>query len=182
MTCVVGVVQKGEVVIGGDSGAFSNWHMCLRSDEKVFRNSRGFVFGFSGSYRLGQLLRYQFEPPTLYGHNDVMSYMVKEFVPALRELLKNNEVRGEKEISPGSFLVGILGRLFEVEQDLQVGENLDGIAAAGCGREPALGALYALRQSCPDMGAHQLVLMGLKTSEHWNGGVRAPFHVVSSWS
>ena len=38
MTCIVGLVEKGNVYIGGDSAGVGGYSLTVRADRKVFRN------------------------------------------------------------------------------------------------------------------------------------------------
>jgi hypothetical protein len=38
MTCIVGLVDKGDVYIGGDSAGVAGLSLSIRADEKVFGN------------------------------------------------------------------------------------------------------------------------------------------------
>jgi ATP-dependent protease HslVU (ClpYQ) peptidase subunit len=62
MTCVIGYVDKKtkDIFIGADSSAALGDEIFKRSDEKVFV-SGPMIFGFAGSFRMGQILRYSFE-------------------------------------------------------------------------------------------------------------------------
>ncbi|WP_245320978.1 hypothetical protein [Bradyrhizobium sp. NAS96.2] len=53
MTCIVGLVDKGQVFIGGDSAGVNAERLALvvRNDRKVFRNG-DFVMGFTSSFRM----------------------------------------------------------------------------------------------------------------------------------
>ena len=63
MTCIVGLVHADGVTIGADSaGCDGAWGIVTRADTKLFHNGP-FLFGFTSSFRMGQLLRYAFKPP-----------------------------------------------------------------------------------------------------------------------
>lgn len=64
MTCIVGMLNPkgGNVIIGGDSAAVSGIDVQLEKQPKVFRNG-DFIFGCTTSFRMIQLLKFQFEPP-----------------------------------------------------------------------------------------------------------------------
>lgn len=175
MTCIAGLVHDGRVYIGGDSaGVDGRLHLTVRADRKVFRNGP-FVMGFTSSFRMGQLLAHALEPPRRHPDDDVYAYMVKDFINAVRQCLKDGgwaQKREEQEIA-GDFLVGYAGRLFLISGDYQVGENADGIAACGCGDMLALGALVATTDKEPE----DRIMTALSVAERFSGGVRAPFHV-----
>lgn len=176
MTCIVGLVDGGTVHIGGDSAGISGWTLALRADPKVFRNGP-FLIGFTSSFRMGQLLAHAFTPPPRAIDQDIYAYMVTSFVSAVRDCLKAGgfaERHSEAE-KGGDFLVGYRGRLFLVEADYQVGEEVGGMAACGCGREVALGALFAAASLPP----RERIKIALEAAERFNAGVRGPFRIES---
>lgn len=174
MTCIVGVVDKGSVYIGGDSAGVAGWDLVIRRDAKVFRNGP-FLFGFTSSFRMGQLLRYAFTPPEHPADMDVDRYLSTAFVDAVRECLKAGgyaKKDNEKE-EGGVFLLGYRGRLLHIGSDYQVGEAFDGYDACGCGDSVARGALFAGARLRPEMRLRTALL----AAERWNNGVRGPFIV-----
>jgi 20S proteasome alpha/beta subunit len=176
MTCIVGVAAKGRVWIGGDSAGSDGWAVSVRSDTKVFRNGP-YVMGFTGSFRMGQLLRYTLIPPEPDGW-DVDRFMATTFVDAVRESLRtggwlrtdSSQDRG------GTFLVGIRDRLYSVEEDFQVGYTADNYAAVGSGYLVALGSLF----TSPAMQPEDRVLAALAAAAHVAEGVRGPFSVLAT--
>lgn len=175
MTCIVGLVDNGNVWMGADSAGTNGWlDQTIRQDLKLFRND-DFLIGGCGSFRLLQLLHYKLHPPKRHPDTDVMKYMVTEFVEAVRTCLKEGgftRVKDNNEEIDGSFLVGYDGRLFEIECDLQVGESMDGYNGIGSGGRIALGSLY-VSQGTPE----ERIRKALETAEHFNAGVRGPFHI-----
>lgn len=172
MTCIVGKVSKGSVTIGGDSAAVEGYFINARNDPKVFRNG-DFLFGFTSSFRMGQLLQYSFKPPAR-GKLDVDTYMRTKWIDALRKCLKDGGYARviDNEDSAGTFLVGYKGRLFVVDSDFQVGESVDPYFACGCGRDVALGAMYAASSEFCD---RQQVQLALEAAQAFSAGVREPF-------
>jgi ATP-dependent protease HslVU (ClpYQ) peptidase subunit len=176
MTAIVGVADKGKVWIGGDSAGLAGWTLQVRTDRKVFKNGE-FLIGFTTSFRMGQILAYGFTPPKRPVEKDVMHFMVTDFIDALRACLKSAgyaKKENEKE-SAGEFLIGYAGRLFNICEDYQVGENAAKYAACGCGMDIAHGALHALS----DMPARERIKAALAAAEAHSGGVRGPFHIES---
>ncbi len=174
MTCIVGLLSGGQVYIGGDSAGTSDWNLTLRADPKVFRLGP-FLFGFTWSYRMGQLLRYSLVVPERDPAIDAHHYMVARFIPAVRECLKaGGFARKENEQEEGGqFMVGMEGKLFVIDSDYQVGIPMHGYDAIGCGAQAALGALYATE----GQEARTRVLTALAAAERFNIGVRRPFMV-----
>ena len=180
VTCIAGIVHDGTVYIGGDSAGIAGYALTVRADEKVFKKGE-WIFGFTSSFRMGDLIRYSLAlpiiPPELDGH-DLRGIMVTEFVNALRSTLKSGGfAKKENEVeTAGTFLVGVRGRLFEIDNDYQVGEPLDGYAAVGCGAEIAVGSLF----TSTDTNPHSRVLTALQAAERHSAGVRGPFHIVTT--
>jgi len=176
VTCIVGIAEGGNVWIGGDSAGVAGYALTRRKDVKVFRNGP-FIMGFTSSFRMGQLLAHAFNPPKRHADADVYAFMVTDFIDAVRECLKKGgyaETHNSVE-QGGAFLVGYEGRLFQVEEDYQVGESLHGYDACGCGDRYALGALHATVGGDPAVR----VKMALEAAEEFSAGVCGPFNVLS---
>lgn len=172
MTCIVGIVQDNKIYMGGDSAGVSDLDITIRRDPKVFRVGE-FLLGFTSSFRMGQILMHDFDPPKIKENADPFRYMIKKFIPAVREAFKDGgylEKNNEAD-QGGTFLVGIRGRLFVIEDDFQVGESHDGYLSVGCGSKYALGSLYETRHQPP----MERIEKALNAAEHFSGGVAKPF-------
>jgi ATP-dependent protease HslVU (ClpYQ) peptidase subunit len=173
MTCIVGIVDKGNVYMGGDSAGVSGLSVSVRADEKVFSNGP-FIMGFTTSFRMGQILRYKFDPPRQTVGVDDMKYMVTDFVDAVRKCFGENGFGSTNDKSPnagGTFLVGYNGKLYTVDSDFQVGIPADNYDAVGCGTDLALGALYATAGKKP----LDRIRIALEAASKFSGGVLPPF-------
>ena len=177
MTCIVGIVEKGAIYLGADSASCDGSELMVRADRKVFAKN-GFVYGFTSSFRMGQLIRYVFAAPLMTPDADVMGYMVGAYIPALRECFRDGGYsrRANEEDIGGTFLVGYRGRLFEVENDFQVGETTSGYNAVGSGKRPALGAMFA---STSNTDPASRILLALQAAEQFTTSVRGPFEIIS---
>lgn len=174
MTCIVGLVDKGKVYIGGDSAGVGGLSLQIRKDEKVFKNG-GFVFGFTSSFRMGNLLRYKLSVPKVPNEGDMMRYMCTDFVDAVRSCLKDGgyaKVDSGVE-NGGVFLVGGYGRLFCIHSDYQVSEVFSGYDACGCGEDIALGSLFSTKGKSP----RERIKKALEAAAYHSAGVSAPFKV-----
>jgi len=178
MTCVAAVVHNNVVYMGADSAGVAGLDLTVRADQKVFTNG-DFLIGFTSSFRMGQLLRYAFDPPKYReDEKDLYKYMVTDFVNAVRTCLKGGGYaqadKGE-EIG-GCFLVGVRGRLFQIESDYQVGESVQPYSAIGCGEDYALGVLSVTHTVDPE----NRIRLALSSAEKFSAGVRSPFIVINS--
>lgn len=175
MTCIVGIVDGPKVWIGGDSAGSDGYNMVNRADGKVFKTG-DFIFGFTTSYRMGQILRYGFTPPAHRRlEKDAMAYMVTDFIDGVRATLKSaGFAKKENEVEKGGeFLVGYGGHLYKIESDYQVAECADGYDACGCGERFALGSLFSTEK----MIARARIRIALESAAHHSSGVRGPFHI-----
>lgn len=174
MTCIVGLVDKGHVYIGGDSaGADAWWNLTIRRDPKVFV-SGPYVVGFTDSFRMGQVLRYQADLPEPPPDRDLMRHMVVDFIGSARKALNDAGFAKHENAreTGGSFLVGVRGRLFRIDSDYQVGESARGFYAIGGGATYALGAL-AISKGRPK----SRITQALQVAERFSAGVAGPFVV-----
>lgn len=177
MTCIVGYVDDDHIWMGGDSAGVGGYDLRKRKDEKVFtietKKAGAFIFGFTSSFRMGQLIRYSFDPPEFIDGSDVFKYMVVNFVDYLRNCYdkggylkkKDNVDRG------GTFLVGYKDRLFEIEDDFQVCEVEQNYNSVGCGSSYALGSLYA--NITNDIETKIRIALG--AASEFSAGVSPPF-------
>ena len=172
MTAIVGLAHAGSVYIGGDSAGVAGMSLTVRADAKVFRKKR-YLFGFTTSFRMGQLIRYSLTLPKPTGNLD--AFMSTTFVDALRDCLKSGgwAAKENEREEGGTFLVGVRGRLYAVHDDYQVAKAADGFAAVGCGDQIALGALFATAGT--GLSPRRRVLGALAAAERFSAGVRGPF-------
>jgi ATP-dependent protease HslVU (ClpYQ) peptidase subunit len=177
VTAIVGLVAGRAVHIGGDSAGVSGFSLSVRSDTKVFRRGR-YLFGFTTSFRMGQLIHYSLEAPKP-AKQRLDAFMATTFIDALRDCLKKGGwARKENEREEGGeFLVGVRGRLYTIYEDYQVAQAADGFAAVGCGAEIALGALFATADG--GLRPRRRVQLALTAAERFSAGVRGPFVVRS---
>jgi ATP-dependent protease HslVU (ClpYQ) peptidase subunit len=173
MTCIVGLVDKGDVYIGGDSAGVAGLSLSIRADEKVFGNGP-FIMGFTSSFRMGQLLRYKFAPPAQTIHQDDMEYMVTSFIDAARTCFSQNGFGDKDATIGGTFLVGYKSKLYTVESDYQVGIPKITFDAVGCGSDLALGAMYATEGMSPE----DRINTALSAASSFSAGVAPPFIIL----
>ena len=175
MTCVVGFIENDTTFMGADSAGVSDCYLQTRADSKVFINGE-FIFGFTSSFRMGQLLRYKFTPPSRKEGQDIFNYMVTDFVEGVRECLKTGGYTriSDNEETGGTFLVGYRNRLFCIDNDFQVAELIGQYASVGCGRDIALGSLY----STNGQQAEFRIKTALEAAQEYNSAVRGPFSIL----
>lgn len=176
MTAIAGLADGGAVYLGGDSAGVEGLDLRVRADRKIFRNGP-YVFGFTTSFRMGQLLHYALKPPIPTG--EPHRFMSTTFVDSVRDCLKEGgwSRKDSDREEGGTFLVGVAGRLFCVYADYQIGESTDGYMAVGCGDQAALGSLHATAQL--GVAPKRRIMMALSAAERMSAGVRGPFHTLT---
>lgn len=175
MTCIVGFAEKGKVWIGGDSAGVAGWCRTIRADTKVFVRD-GFVYGYTTSFRMGQLLKYKFIAPKQPDKMPDHEYLCTSWIDEIRKCLKEggfSEIAHNRETG-GAFLLGYRGRLYSIASDFQVGEPIDGLAAIGCGADFALGAMFASKGR-----PESRIRTALAAAALFSCGVSGPFVVES---
>lgn len=182
MTCVVGIEAEGVVYMGGDSALSDADSGCVRmiEDPKVFVAGCLAVVGCCSSLRVLQALKYGFELPVARSGVDEMTYMVVDFVDAVRSTLqKKGTLKKELgvELHDSHLLVGYRGRLYCVEEDFQVYRVTEPWQAIGSGADLALGSLHSTAGSLQSPCAR--IRMALEAAAAYNCAVRPPFHVVT---
>lgn len=176
MTCIVGLVDSGNVYLGGDSAGVAGLSISIRDDQKVFDNGP-FIMGFTTSFRMGQLLRYKFNAPKQNTNQSDMAYMVTDFVDSLRKTFGDNgfgKTHDKDNNEGGQFLVGYNGSLYTVHEDFQVGIPHLQYDAVGCGSDIALGSMYSSKGKKP----LERIKLALEAAAQFSAGVAGPFYFV----
>jgi hypothetical protein len=179
MTCIVALKHAGKIYMGSDSAGVGGLSLTVRADPKIYRVGPA-LFGFTTSFRMGQLLGHSFTMPKHDSDQTIETFMATTFINALRVCLKDGGFAkkiNETE-SGGNFLVGYRGRIFNVWDDYQVGESALPYDAVGCGFDLALGSLHTtaalkLRSILP----RERIRFALAAAERFSAGVRGPFKI-----
>lgn len=181
MTCIAGAINGNEVWIGGDAvSVHCDSAARVSTQAKVFQVGE-FLIGSSGTLRVQQIIRYLFAPPAI--ESDLMSYMVKGFVPALRTVIKDNggeftDSNGNSQLD-GRYLIGVRGRIFEIDSSYAVFEAKVNYAAVGCADQEALAAMFtATSLMAGDIGPEEIVRRGLLAAVEFDTSIRQPFTIL----
>ena len=185
MTCIVAVTDGKKIVMGGDSAGVSGYSLTIRKDKKVFKrkdeSGTEWLFGFTTSFRMGELVQFELELPEITPEDKQYLYrfMVMQFIPSLRKCLKEGGwATIDKNIERGgTFIVALLGEIFVIGSDYQVGESLDLFDAVGCGEDIAKGSLYTSQKL---KSLKRRALLALEAAQRLSAGVREPFNIIES--
>lgn len=138
MTVVVGIVKDDKVYIGGDRGVSDDQVILSLSRPKVHINN-GWLFGYSGSLGIGQLMEIIDMPDA---GEDPYKTLRMDVVSHMRSAIDLYGVSNAETAS--DFLIGTQGRLFELNTtDWSVAEVNE--SALGSGSAFAFGSLYTTK-------------------------------------
>jgi hypothetical protein len=134
---VCGVEHDGQVWLAGDSAVSGGGFVRAAREPKVRAVSGLVIGGGGGSRELDIVLTWT---PPRYTSGDPWRWAVLDLVPSLRQALTQAGI-GEPELE---ILVGIGGRLFEMDGTLSPVSYPEGYAAVGTkvGAAAALGVLH----------------------------------------
>lgn len=178
MTCIVGIEHDGAVWMGGDSSCndAESDSIMVQREPKVF--SRGpYLIGFSGSFRVGAILRYIADLPPV-PKTGVERMMITEFSSELRRCFKAESMSEDEDWSDWHALVGIRGHLFCVESDFHVWRHREKYSSIGSGSMVALGALHAMAHE--DLTPTQKIEVALEASAKYVASVRGPWTISTT--
>lgn len=134
------------------------------------------VFGFTSSFRMGQILRYSFfAPPRIEKISD-MQYLVGNFIPSLIRTYSDHgflSKSNDRNVG-GVFLLGYRGELYKIEADFQVGIPVLDYDTCGCGDDLAKGCLFATEGKDPKIRIEK----ALDAASMHSAGVAPPYKIV----
>ncbi len=154
MTCIVALIHENKVLLGGDAAASDDKSGLIfqRTDPKVFKVGQ-FGIGFVDSFRMGQILQYDWTPPVYKptaGFRNLDKFIRTKFVESIKDSFKEhgygNFGSGTEDGDEGGiFLIAVqgAGRIFTMDSDFHIGEADVQYMAEGAGQELALGSLFS---------------------------------------
>lgn len=178
MTCIVGLVDNGRIIMGGDSATTQGWVSTITAKPKVFKRG-DMLIGGTGTIRLLQLVQYSFKIPEVPDGIDIHEYFVTHFCNALRECLKSGGLSethdSNRERYSGELIVGYRESLITIDSAYGVMFSQDTYQSIGCGEEFALGSLATSDEF--NLTPQKRVRLALEAAAKYSTGVSAPFHI-----
>lgn len=169
MTCIVGFIDKNkDLWMGADSLGSNNSIKTERKDTKLFYNNQ-FLIGYTTSFRMGQILRYKWNSPKNVNKKDDYEFMCTDVIDSIRECFKENDYEN------GEFLIGYNNRLYTIEEDFQIAEQVDKFASCGSGCYFAIGAMNILKNITDGKNACK---MALETASKYNPFVGGSLKII----
>ena len=186
MTCIVALIHENKVLLGGDAAASDDKSGLIfqRTDPKVFKVGQ-FGIGFVDSFRMGQILQYDWTPPVYKptaGFRNLDKFIRTKFVESIKDSFKEhgygNFGSGTEDGDEGGiFLIAVqgAGRIFTMDSDFHIGEADVQYMAEGAGQELALGSLFSTGLI---KTPRKRVRMALDAAAKFNMSVRPPFTII----
>lgn len=175
MTCIVGVVKKGVVYMGGDSCASGRSWQTL-TDSKVFILGE-VMLGVSGSLRHLDLLKFAWPGASVNEANtDPERFLRTTFASSVWDTMEKYRQNVDGTLDNSSFLIGFRGKLYEFQSDYSILSAPDWGTAIGSGDDPARGSLFTTRNM--KLTPEARVKIALEAAEAVSPGVRAPFNTI----
>ncbi len=181
MSCIVALKHGDTLYMGADSAGVSAMDITVRADEKVFRRGN-MLFGFTTSFRMGQILRYAVDIPDQPADQDDYHYLCTSFIDSAMACLADKGFARSKdgEKSGGVFLLGYRNNIYKIESDFQIGRGAACYEAVGCGAKYAKGALHCLtsfKAGKSPADPESIVRQALAAAVTHSAGVCEPFLV-----
>lgn len=186
MTCIVALSVGNKVFLGGDSAASDEKSglVLQTTDPKVFKVGQ-FGIGFVDSFRMGQILQYNWTPPIYKptaGFKNLDKFMRTKFVESVKEAYQEHGygrfgANTEDGDEGGIIIIAVqnTGRIFTMDVDYHVSEIDVEYLAEGSGQQVALGSLFST-------GAvktpRKRVRMALEAAAKFIMSVRGPFTII----
>lgn len=179
MSCVVAVSDGQRVVMGADSAG-----SCLSYSPEVYTNaipkvfrSGSWVVGFVGSWAVGQVVRHAVELPQPATKADLLSQVVTEITPKIRQALTEAGLAGAgvpQQPEVWQVLLATGAEIFSFNPRFEVWQPEPRQVALGSGRLVAYGALQVLVDR-GDLELETLVERALEVTARYVAGVKGPF-------
>lgn len=145
MTCIAAMVDgSGRGHIACDSLGSNHHTKSVYRTPKIFRREE-FLIGFTGSYRMGQILQYNLDLPPRKVNQSDEDYLHADFIGAVRGAFSDNGF-GDS----GEFLLVYHGRIYTHQSDHSLLESIDPFETSGSGEDYARAALHTTTALSPD--------------------------------
>jgi len=179
MTCIAAVVKDGHVWMAGDLLGSNGFTKKVYPDTKVFVNG-DFILGFTSSFRMGQILQYNWQqPPRLEGMADreyIQTDVIESFRSCLNDFGFGEMLNGEHQ--GGNFLIGYKGCLYEMQNNFSILKN-ENLCAIGSGQYHAEAVLKVLTEQ-EDYNPAQVLERAIQVASQFVTSVSEEYTICST--
>lgn len=180
MTAIAALKSGSTIWMGGDSAGVGYYDLEIRRDPKVFLRDN-FLFGFCGSFRAGQIIHYEWEPPEHKPALSTEEFIYTEFLGSIRKVLKANgvcQISDSVESTDAAVAIGYRKRLFIMYGDFQISIPAESYVGLGCGGDLVRGSLYTTCKLKLDLEPSEQIKLALQAAQAGSAGVRGPFRIL----
>lgn len=153
MTCIIGMVKDDHIFMAGDLLGSNGFTKKSYPDSKVFVNG-DFIIGYTSSFRMGQLLQYNWVQPPRLEKLTNREYLQVDVIESMKECFVacGYGAKDKEGDSGGNFLIGYKGGLYEMQHDFSLLKSEDFIAVgSGCYHAEAAMSILVDSGLPPDM-------------------------------
>jgi 20S proteasome alpha/beta subunit len=150
MTTIAAIQGIDYAILVADSQITEDNLVTLATSTPKIVEAGKFLIGISGDTRPGDILSYNWKPPTYRGEDPAI-FMGRKVIPSINAAFNDNNYDYNKVDKDGGFdyLVAFNGNVFRIACDLSFFQSNVGIYGIGSGGQFALGYLYSICK--PDM-------------------------------
>lgn len=169
MTCIVGMVKNDQIYMAGDLMGSNGYTKKVYPDSKVFLNGE-FLLGYTSSFRMGQILEWNWEPPLRQEGISDRQYMQLNVVESLRDTFATfgYGIKQGLEDLGGTFLIGYRGKLYEMQDNFSLLQNED-FVAVGSGQYHAEAVMHVLYNT--EIHPFDILQEAISTAAHFTSSV-----------
>ncbi len=168
MTCIAGLIDRdGKGHIASDSLGSNGYTKGVYKNAKIFKKGN-VLFGYTSSYRMGQLLEYGLTLPERKVNQSLEEYIYMDFVESVRSLLKSSGyliIDNNSEVI-GQFIVIIEGRIFKIQEDLALLEPSEPFDTCGSGEDYAKSAIDILKTHTK-LSSKKILTLAIETASKY---------------
>lgn len=169
MTCIVGYKFKDTVCLAGDLMGSNGYTKEVYNNSKVFAKG-DVVFGYTTSFRFGQILEYHLCDFLFDETMDTKKYLITVVVVQIKKILKEFEYDDKK---CGTALVAIKNRLFTVHDDFCVIEH-NSYSSVGSGESFAKGSIHSqvvIKEPTSKVEVESMLQLSIKAASYHSTSV-----------
>lgn len=144
MTTLVGIQGKDYTVMAADSQITDNDQRIISIQTPKIVHVGKYLLGVTGDSRPGDILAYNWNPPTYKTTYHPVEFMGKKIIPSIYSAFKDNGYEIDPKETNFTYLLSFNAYLFSIGGDLSFNASEMGLFAAGSGGNYALGYLYSL--------------------------------------
>lgn len=148
MTTVIGIQHKDLVILGADSQITEDNLKTLSSKTpKIIRRGR-YLIAITGDTRPGDILAYNWRPPSFRGSDDPVQHMGKKVIPSIIKAFNEGGYKwddmDDKKDAGFDYLIAFNANLFHIACDMSFIQADNHIYGLGSGGQLAFGYVNGL--------------------------------------